>query len=81
VARAPEHAWYRQGIVWLGLGVFVASIAGSVWLIRVAHRYADPPLSPAEVSGPTILKMPLARPERVSRPPPEPPPEPRSEPR
>lgn len=60
--HAPQHAWYRQGIVWLGAAVFAASIAGSLWLIRVAERYADPPLPAAELPpGPKLLRMPIAR--------------------
>jgi len=67
-APAPAHdtpprdlagAWHRQPIVWLGAAVLAASLAGCVWLIVVAERYADPPL---QVEGLQILKMPLARP-------------------
>lgn len=58
--RDSARAWYRQGIVWLGIAVFAASVAGSVWLIAVAERYADPPLP---VTGPSVLKeVPVARP-------------------
>jgi len=58
--RDTARAWYRQGIVWLGIAVFAASVAGSVWLIAVAERYADPPLP---VTGPSVLKeVPVARP-------------------
>lgn len=62
--RDPSRAWYRQGIVWLGMAVFAASVAGSVWLIAVAERYADPPLP---VAGPKVLKeVPAARPPRAA---------------
>jgi hypothetical protein len=37
-------SWYRQPVVWLGAAVFVASMAGCVWLIVVSIRYADTPL-------------------------------------
>lgn len=57
-ARDPGHAWFRQPIVWVGAAVLAASIAGCVWLIVVAERYADPPLP---TSGLQILKMPLSR--------------------
>lgn len=58
--RDTARAWYRQGIVWLGIAAFAASVAGSVWLIAVAERYADPPLP---VTGPSVLKeVPVARP-------------------
>ncbi|HNU11564.1 MAG TPA: hypothetical protein PKJ45_09405 [Rubrivivax sp.] len=68
MSRLPSDAWYRQGIVWLGAAVFALSIAGSVWLIRVAERYADPPLPPAEAPGPQVLKVPVARPDAPSDP-------------
>jgi hypothetical protein len=57
--RDNSGAWYRQGIVWLGAAVFAASIAGCIWLIVVAGRYADPELP---VAGPQIMKVPVARP-------------------
>ena len=47
---ARGSAWYRQPIVWLGAFVFVASIAGCVWLIVVGTRYADTPLDTVETS-------------------------------
>lgn len=69
--RGPAQAWYRQGIVWLGVLVFALSAAGSLWLMNVALRYDDPPLPLAE---PALLKMPLARaatrPQAPSAPPP-----------
>jgi len=43
-ARAAS-AWYRQPVLWLGAFVFVASLAGCVWLIVVSVRYADTPLT------------------------------------
>ncbi|HTI96862.1 MAG TPA: hypothetical protein VL425_10185 [Rudaea sp.] len=39
--------------------MFAASIAGCIWLIVVAERNADPPLP---ISGPQIMKVPVARP-------------------
>ena len=44
-ASHAASAWYHQPVLWLGLGVFLASIAGCVWLIVVSVRYADTPLS------------------------------------
>ena len=41
IRRAP---WYRQGVVWLGVLVFIASIAGCVWIIMVGVRHADAPV-------------------------------------
>jgi hypothetical protein len=45
-ARALTRAssWYRQPVLWLGAVVFVASMAGCVWLIVVSSRHADIPL-------------------------------------
>lgn len=34
-------SWYSQPVVWLGIAVFAASIAGCVWLIVVGARYDD----------------------------------------
>ncbi|MCC6611700.1 MAG: hypothetical protein IT515_18765 [Burkholderiales bacterium] len=34
-------SWYSQPVVWLGIAVFAASLAGSVWLIVVSVRYDD----------------------------------------
>ena len=63
--RGARDAWYRQPIVWVAATVLAASIAGCVWLIVVAERYADPPLP---TGGLQILKMPLTRP---AQPPPD----------
>lgn len=68
--RAAHDAWYRQGIVWIGAAVLAASVAGCIWLLVAAERYADPPLNG---TGLQILKMPLARqtqPPRAETPPP-----------
>jgi hypothetical protein len=66
VPRAPQHAWYRQSIVWLAAAVLAASLAGSGWLIHVAQRYVDPPLPAAELAGPRLPKLPPAQPEATS---------------
>lgn len=39
-----EARWYRQPILWLGIAVFVASMAGCVWIIVAGARSADIPL-------------------------------------
>ena len=64
-ARDARRAWYRQPIVWLGAAVLAASIAGCIWLIVVAERYADPPLP---VEGLKILTVPLTRPSQTPGP-------------
>lgn len=38
-------AWYRLPVVWLGVLVFAASIAGCVWIIVASVQYRDEPLS------------------------------------
>jgi len=43
-------SWYRQPVVWLGVGIFLASLAGCVWIIVAAARNADPPV-PAAPTG------------------------------
>jgi hypothetical protein len=43
--QQPHTAWYRQPVVWLGALVFVASIAGCVWLIMAGMRHADTPVA------------------------------------
>lgn len=47
-------AWYRQPVLWLGIVVFVASMAGCVWIIVVSARHADMPLDTTH----TILGVP-----------------------
>ena len=37
-------AWYRQPVLWLGVVVFLLSLAGCVWIIVVSVRHADTPL-------------------------------------
>lgn len=60
--RRSHGAWYRQPVVWLGILVFAASIAGCVWIIVVGHRHADTPL---ETSGRSILGVPAAHPRQT----------------
>jgi hypothetical protein len=51
--------WHRQPVLWLGLVLFAASIAGCAWMIVLGARHADTPLP---IAGGEIMKMPLARP-------------------
>lgn len=46
-------AWYRLPVVWLGVLVFAASLAGCVWIIVVSVQYRDEalPVSPHAVMG------------------------------
>ncbi|MGB3269035.1 MAG: hypothetical protein WBA65_03675 [Rhodanobacter sp.] len=65
-------AWYRQPVLWLGALVFVASLAGCVWLIVVSVQYADTPLRPGSHA---VLGVPVTA--HSTPPPPADPPAPR----
>ncbi|MFZ0872851.1 MAG: hypothetical protein WAM90_19210 [Rhodanobacter sp.] len=41
---ATASTWYRQPVLWLGVVVFAASMAGCVWLIVMSSRHADIPV-------------------------------------
>jgi hypothetical protein len=56
--RAPARTtWYRQPIVWLGVTLFVASLAGCVWIIVVASHHPD---APVEHAGRGLFGVPSA---------------------
>ncbi len=62
-------AWYRQPIAWLGVFVFLASMAGCVWLIVVGTRYADTPLdTPHTVFGVPVSAHSAAAPPTATEP-------------
>ena len=62
-------AWYHQPVAWLGIAVFVASLAGCVWLITVSARYADTPLATSDaVFGVPVSAHSAARPPPASSP-------------
>jgi hypothetical protein len=48
--------WYRQPVLWLGALLFVASLAGCVWMIVMAERHADPAVPTDEA----VFNVPLA---------------------
>jgi len=51
-SRATPSAWYQQPIVWLGVAIFLASLAGCVWMIVLGARHADEPVdAPHAVFG------------------------------
>jgi hypothetical protein len=51
-ASAASSAWYRQPILWLGVAIFLASLAGCVWMIVLGSRHADEPVdAPHAVFG------------------------------
>ena len=41
---ASTAGWQRQPVLWLGVAVFLASMAGCIWIIVMSVRYADTPL-------------------------------------
>jgi len=55
--RNEAHAftWYRQPVLWLGVVVFVASMAGCVWLIVASSRHADIPVDTSH----TVFGVPI----------------------
>jgi hypothetical protein len=66
-AAHAASAWYHQPVLWLGIAVFLASIAGCVWLIVVSVRYADTPLS----TSPPVFGVPASAHSAARAPPPE----------
>jgi hypothetical protein len=54
---AAAGAWYRQPVLWLGAAIFIASLAGCVWMIVLGARHADLPLE--DVRPHTLLGMPV----------------------
>lgn len=67
-----DTGWYHQPVLWLGIAVFVASIAGCVWLIVVSVRYADTPLSTSQA----VFGVPASA-HSAARAPPQSPPDPK----
>jgi hypothetical protein len=58
-AEARAGAWHRQPVLWLGLALLAASLAGCVLMIVLGVRHADAPLpTPAG----QVFKVPLAAP-------------------
>lgn len=55
-AAGRASAWYHQPVLWLGIAVFLASIAGCVWIIVVSSRYADTPLDTSH----TVFGVPVS---------------------
>lgn len=53
-----DERWYRLPIAWLGVGLFILSIAGCIGVIVLASRYSDEPLP---VAGERLMKVPAER--------------------
>ena len=60
--------WYRQPVLWLGIAVFVASLAGCVWMIVLGAQHADTPLDTAH----TVFGVPVSAHSSPSPPPADP---------
>lgn len=43
-----DQRWYRQPIAWLGVAIFIVSMAGCIHLILFALAHEDPPLVVAD---------------------------------
>lgn len=56
-AGRGRAGWYRSTILWLGIALFVASIAGCFLTVAIALRHADMPLA---VGGEQLLSVPAA---------------------
>jgi hypothetical protein len=67
VARRGS-AWYQQPVLWLGAVIFIASLAGCVWIIVASARHADVALD----TSPTVFGVPVGA--RSASPPPSSPP-------
>ena len=55
-AAHRHSAWYRQPVLWLGIAIFVASLAGCVWMIVLGMHHADTPLE----TSPTVFGVPVS---------------------
>ena len=64
-SREIRSHWYQQPVLWLGLLIFIASLAGCVWMIVLGVRHADPPVA---IDGEMVFKVPTARPAATDDP-------------
>lgn len=56
MAARTASAWYRQPVLWLGVSIFVGSLAGCVWMIVLGARHADTPLGTSH----TVFGVPVS---------------------
>jgi hypothetical protein len=52
--------WYQQPVLWLGIVLLLASLAGCISMIVIGAQYEDEPVL---VEGERLLKMPAAHPD------------------
>jgi hypothetical protein len=69
IAARRGGAWYRQPVLWLGGVIFVASLAGCVWMIVLGAHHADTPLDTAH----TVFGVPVSAHSSPQHPPTDPP--------
>lgn len=62
---ARTEYWYNTPVLWLGIVLFTASLAGCVLMIVLGAQHVDVALPTA---GGEIMKMPLARPATSEKP-------------
>lgn len=53
-------AWYRQPLLWFGIVITAAILAGCIWMIVVAAQHPDVPVD--QKPERSLLGMPLAHP-------------------
>lgn len=70
IASHAASAWYRQPVLWLGAAIFVALLAGCVWIIVLGAQHADTPLETSH----TVFGVPVSAQSSAS--PPAPPTDP-----
>lgn len=56
IAARQGGAWYHQPVLWLGVVIFVASLAGCVWMIVLGAHHADTPLDTSH----TVFGVPVS---------------------
>ena len=63
--RRAALPWYRVPVAWLGILVFVGSLAGCIWMVVLGARFADEslPVSSHAVMGVPAHPQP-AKPQR-----------------
>jgi len=69
LATRTTSAWYRQPVLWLGILIFVASLAGCVWMIVLGAKHADTPLATSH----TVFGVPVSAHSGPPHPPTDPP--------
>lgn len=69
LAARAASVWYRQPVLWLGIVIFVASLAGCVWMIVLGLHHADTPLDTSH----TVFGVPVSAHSSPHSPPVDPP--------